>query len=90
MCSSDLPRLSHRRLLYVGITRARRTLTLLHAGQRRKFGKPQLRVPSRFIEELPVELVLRSDGAVRPAPTPAEEQATANSFFSGIKALLGE
>ena len=44
-----------RRLLYVGITRARRFLHLTHAGSRFSYGSLQYTVPSRFIGELPAE-----------------------------------
>lgn len=41
-----------RRLCYVGITRAREQLTLSFALARRKWGKPQPTVPSRFLFEM--------------------------------------
>jgi len=41
-----------RRLCYVGVTRARRRLTLSLALQRMKWGKPRPTVPSRFLYEL--------------------------------------
>src|SRR5260370_16225684 len=49
-----------RRLVYVGMTRARKTLTLTRAVYRRVFGNEQrLRAsePSRFLTEIPGELV---------------------------------
>jgi len=46
-----------RRLLYVGITRARKKLVLTSAARRRVFGEYQSTQPSRFIEEIPVDLV---------------------------------
>jgi DNA helicase-2/ATP-dependent DNA helicase PcrA len=49
-----------RRLVYVGMTRARQSLTLTRAVYRRIFGnEQQLRAsrPSRFLEEIPSELV---------------------------------
>jgi DNA helicase II / ATP-dependent DNA helicase PcrA len=46
-----------RRLAYVGITRARRHLYLLHAFRRHLYGTPQLAEASRFLGEIPVELV---------------------------------
>ena len=49
-----------RRLVYVGMTRARKSLTLTRAVYRRIFGnEQQLRasLPSRFLEEIPSELV---------------------------------
>ncbi|MEY4589388.1 MAG: hypothetical protein RL497_1464 [Pseudomonadota bacterium] len=44
-----------RRLMYVGITRAQRTLTLTLAGTRKQFGEKQETTPSRFIDEMPAE-----------------------------------
>ena len=44
-----------RRLAYVGITRARRSATILHAANRRVYGQWQSCIPSRFIDELPPE-----------------------------------
>jgi DNA helicase-2/ATP-dependent DNA helicase PcrA len=41
-----------RRLCYVGVTRAREHLTLSFALTRRKWGKPQPTVPSRFLFEM--------------------------------------
>ncbi len=52
-----------RRLCYVGITRARRHLTLSWAEARRWQGKNSLRRPSRFLKEIPTELLQH----VRPA-----------------------
>ena len=44
-----------RRLMYVGITRARETLTLTFAAQRRQYGEKTETIPSRFLDELPEE-----------------------------------
>jgi DNA helicase-2/ATP-dependent DNA helicase PcrA len=41
-----------RRLLYVGVTRARVTLTLTHASTRTLYGEPRMRLPSRFLAEV--------------------------------------
>lgn len=42
-----------RRLAYVGITRAQKTLTLTFANKRRQYGEVSSTEPSRFIHELP-------------------------------------
>jgi len=49
-----------RRLLYVGITRAMQRLYLSSASQRRHFGKTQGSIPSRFLSELPEDLLNRA------------------------------
>ena len=46
-----------RRLCYVGITRAQRRLVLTSAARRRVFGDYQSTDPSRFIDEIPSELI---------------------------------
>ena len=46
-----------RRLAYVGITRAEELCTISFAGNRRVFGQWQSSLPSRFIDELPVDHV---------------------------------
>ncbi len=46
-----------RRLCYVGATRAMRQLYITYAEQRRLYGVDQYGAPSRFISELPAELV---------------------------------
>ncbi len=64
-----------RRLCYVGITRAKQTLYLTHAETRRLHGTDTYNRPSRFLLEIPTELVheVRMGGAVqRPYGRPAE------------------
>ncbi len=46
-----------RRLAYVGITRARRHLYLTRASVRVMWGQPQYNPPSRFVGEIPAELI---------------------------------
>jgi DNA helicase-2/ATP-dependent DNA helicase PcrA len=48
-----------RRLCYVGMTRARQQLVLTGAARRRVFGEYQSTQPSRFIDEIPPQLVDR-------------------------------
>jgi ATP-dependent DNA helicase Rep len=49
-----------RRLAYVGITRAQRSLTLSLAAKRKQFGETHNTTPSRFIDELPQEDIEKS------------------------------
>lgn len=50
-----------RRLLYVGITRARERLMITHARCRYTYGQMNDQLPSRFLEEIPHQLALRDD-----------------------------
>ena len=52
-----------RRLAYVGITRAMRHLTVIHAWSRLLYGSRQYNPPSRFLKEIPDELVQTVDGS---------------------------
>ncbi|MBT1071707.1 ATP-dependent helicase [Pelotalea chapellei] len=47
-----------RRLCYVGITRARRHLTISRCQTRRKYGATEQRTPSRFLDEIPEHLLI--------------------------------
>ena len=64
-----------RRLFYVALTRAEKRVYLLHAARRRRFGTWQESLPSRFLPEVPDELVTR-----RRLDRPAEG-AVARSLF---------
>ncbi len=48
-----------RRLCYVGMTRAQSQLVLTSAARRRVFGEYQSTEPSRFLDEIPAELIER-------------------------------
>ena len=63
-----------RRLCYVGMTRSRRRLLLTYAEKRRLHGVDQLARPSRFLSELPSELLeeVRPRARVRRGPPRAE------------------
>ncbi len=52
-----------RRLAYVGITRARRRAIISYAANRRVYANWQSSIPSRFIEELPDEVIERVGSA---------------------------
>jgi DNA helicase-2/ATP-dependent DNA helicase PcrA len=56
-----------RRLAYVGMTRARRLLYMTHARIRRVWGQEQSNPPSRFLDEIPKELISEEGGIRRPA-----------------------
>jgi DNA helicase-2/ATP-dependent DNA helicase PcrA len=52
-----------RRLCYVGLTRARKLLTLTYARRRSLFGSQGAGIPSRFLSEIPEHLVERHSTA---------------------------
>ena len=66
-----------RRLAYVGITRARERLYLSRARTRHKHGKDRPRMASRFLDDIPAELVERRD--LKHAPP--VDKAELSSFF---------
>jgi DNA helicase II / ATP-dependent DNA helicase PcrA len=54
-----------RRLFYVGITRAKDRLFIYHAFQRMAWGRQETATPSRFLRDLPADLVTGGTAAVR-------------------------
>ena len=80
MSADDPVRLEEeRRLCYVGMTRAMQRLCLSHAESRRLHGSENYPLPSRFIREIPAELLQE----VRPARQFSQGYSPAPSF-SGI------
>jgi DNA helicase-2/ATP-dependent DNA helicase PcrA len=51
-----------RRLCYVAITRAKQTLTISHARQRMLYGRTNAAMASRFLREIPEDLIVRKGG----------------------------
>ncbi|MCM2357710.1 MAG: UvrD-helicase domain-containing protein [Geobacteraceae bacterium] len=75
-----------RRLCYVGITRARRQLVISRCLQRKKYGKLEERQPSRFLAEIPAELV-NDEGAKESSPEEAERLA--GDAFAKLRSMFG-
>ena len=75
-----------RRLMYVGITRARETLTLTQARTRKQYGEKVDTTPSRFIDELPPDdLEYIGEGAPRDEE---RDNEMAEASLANLKALL--
>ena len=75
-----------RRLAYVGITRAERSLTMTMARTRKRYGEKVICEPSRFLDELPEDEIEWLGGKA------SKEKATeekGKSHLAGLKALLG-
>jgi superfamily I DNA/RNA helicase len=75
-----------RRLFYVGITRAMKELFITHTSHRLKYGKAAPSNPSRFLKEIPEE-VMTTVCRFEPED-PAQAEKTAESFFANIQAML--
>ncbi len=85
-----------RRLCYVAITRAKKNLTVSYARQRMLYGKTSAAIPSRFLREIPEDILVRKGGyrtqaattygyAVRPfgeAPVQKQKTSTYVSAYS--------
>ncbi|PZS95797.1 MULTISPECIES: UvrD-helicase domain-containing protein [Stenotrophomonas] len=75
-----------RRLLYVGITRAKIQLWMSYSKLTRKFGEHVRLKPSRFFEEIPAEEIQR-DGA-DPVADAARKKERASAGLAAIEALF--
>ena len=92
MCIRDRGKIEEeRRLMYVGITRAQRSLTISYCEKRKAGKEHRVCEPSRFIEELgkgmaPEELRM-SGGKAESAPPDAAARA---ARFAQLKAMLNK
>jgi ATP-dependent DNA helicase Rep len=75
-----------RRLAYVGITRAQRSLTMTWASKRTRYGEVINCQPSRFLEELPAE-DLKWEGGEQTL-SKEENRERGSSHLSSMRALL--
>jgi DNA helicase-2/ATP-dependent DNA helicase PcrA len=86
MSAEDPERLEEeRRLCYVGMTRAMHQLYLTHAETRRLHGSETYPFPSRFLREIPADLVeeVRGSGISRPARGTGVPAEPVNGFRLG-------
>ncbi len=72
-----------RRLCYVGLTRARERLILTGAARRRIFGEYQSTQPSRFLDEIPSELVDRIEPGASPRWSNSRQYEVRNPYRHG-------
>jgi len=70
-----------RRLCYVAITRAKKSLTISHARQRMLYGRTSAALPSRFLKEIPEECVIRK-GGFRTAQQPTQSYGSYGGYGS--------
>ncbi len=73
-----------RRLCYVGMTRAMNTLILTRAHYRRRYGNdaPEMSIPSRFLEEVPPQLIENLSGRSPAWATPAYGSSYGSAYRS--------
>ena len=76
-----------RRLMYVGITRARQGLTLTLAEQRKNGGQMKQMTPSRFLDELPQD-ELEWLGRKKKIASNVDPKEQAQQYLANLKALL--
>ena len=78
-----------RRLCYVGITRAKEYLFLTCAKQRTIFGSTTCNKISRFIEEIPTELLEGADELTKPKAVREDQEWTYGNKNNKVAALYG-
>src|SRR5699024_3198164 len=86
-CMTDDKIEEERRLLYVGITRARKTLALSYARQRRRGRELMDATPSRFLDELPKDEIDWPQSDNRSSNKASAESGRAQ--LAQLKAMLG-
>jgi ATP-dependent DNA helicase Rep len=77
-----------RRLMYVGITRAQRSLQISYCNKRRQGKEWQNCEPSRFIKELPADDMTFA-GAVPAGSAPEVSKDEGMAKLARLKAMLG-
>lgn len=77
-----------RRLLYVGITRARELLYLTRCRARGYRSATKPRSPSRFLDEVPEELCVMRDLDLPPQLDPKDEEAFARDCLAKLRSLV--
>ncbi len=83
------PIAEERRLFYVGITRARHRLTLSGCATRRQRGEAAPRQPSRFLAEIPPDLLERRTGEATSLTEEDREEMKGN-FWARMREMLAE
>jgi DNA helicase II / ATP-dependent DNA helicase PcrA len=77
-----------RRLFYVGITRARHRLSLSGCRSRRRGGESVSREPSRFLHEIPPELMEVRAGSLTSSLTDSDRAQLKQNFFAHMRDML--
>lgn len=84
-CSNSISDLEEeRRLMYVGVTRAETKLYLTTAKRRQMWGEYKYYTPSRFLEEIPANLVEQEESAF------SDYSQSRSTFTSAVKKVKNE
>ncbi len=75
-----------RRLFYVGVTRAKQNLSITMAANRKLYGNNIRTTPSRFIEEIPAEHIIRQGFE---SQTQEEAEQKGSDARASLKAMFG-
>ena len=76
-----------RRLFYVGVTRAMKELYITNCDRRFKYGKETPSIPSRFLDEIPPDLLKKLDRFEM--TTQEDDDKAARACLANIKAMFG-
>lgn len=79
-----------RRLCYVGMTRAMKKLIMTYAEIRRQYGREEYHRPSRFLRDLPMELVEEIRVNARFQPSPQVKSASSVTLADKVGFQLGQ
>ena len=74
-----------RRLCYVGMTRAKQQLYMLHASSRMLYGNTQHNVPARFISDIPEEMVEEPTGSLNANFASARREVFESDFPDDVE-----
>jgi DNA helicase-2/ATP-dependent DNA helicase PcrA len=84
---SEVEMEEERRLMYVGITRAKQKVYLLFTKMRTIYGSTQINAPSRFLDDIPAELIENAESGMVNACVEkyASSRPARNAFVAGGK-----
>jgi len=86
-CLDDRSLAEERRLAYVGITRAEKSLVFSYAAKRKRYGEEIVCEPSRFLTEIPEDILQWDKPEEKP---PEQRQQTGKAHLQNLRGLLGE
>jgi DNA helicase-2/ATP-dependent DNA helicase PcrA len=73
-----------RRLCYVGVTRAKEQLIMSYAEIRRQYGREEYHRPSRFLREIPTELLEETRGRMQVMHKPLKSTSLSHAHDCGL------